>query len=205
MSKFMAVNRGPLVSVVKAAPKRQIFTQVVRRGGDDPNKPWMEKAPFLIKETSMVLRPSNWLRYEATDTLSFWLMFCSLPVLALVLYVNLMIGDATLAVTPEGYEPEEYEYERRPISRFLARYYFKSEIKNYEKHLHEIYAGGKRFDYDSMIGLVRSKMLESEEYEGYGIPSSHAHHVRGALNYAEQRRQVYGAHLMHHPPPSPKE
>ena len=60
-----------------------------------------------------------------------------IPMGAIVTYVNVTIGPATLEPIPEGYVPKEHEYHRHPIARFFAGWVYPSYQECYEVQLHQ--------------------------------------------------------------------
>jgi NADH dehydrogenase (ubiquinone) 1 beta subcomplex subunit 5 len=60
----------------------------------------------------MVIIPSRYQWQKYKDLFHFYFMLGALPLLALVFYVNVFIGPATLAEIPEGTKPNYWEYER---------------------------------------------------------------------------------------------
>ena len=68
-------------------------------------------------DTKLNIRDSQWATKRAYDAMMFWFTVFAAPCVALGAYTSLFIGDAKLAPIPEGYEPQEYEYERNPITR----------------------------------------------------------------------------------------
>ncbi|XP_078487045.1 NADH dehydrogenase [ubiquinone] 1 beta subcomplex subunit 5, mitochondrial [Ciona intestinalis] len=63
----------------------------------------------------------------------------AIPAAAIILYSNLFVGDAVLCDhDPELYEPQEYEYYKHPISRFLAKYVMENPKLSYYKEIYII-------------------------------------------------------------------
>ena len=63
------------------------------------------------------IRDSQWQAKTAFNWGMFWLSVFAAPLLSISAYAALFIGDAKLAPIPEGYEPQEHEYEKKPITR----------------------------------------------------------------------------------------
>ena len=63
------------------------------------------------------IRDATWGAKQGFNWFMFWISAFAAPVIALGGYCALFIGDAKLVPIPEGYEPEEWEYEKKPITR----------------------------------------------------------------------------------------
>lgn len=66
-----------------------------------------------------VITPSRFQWDKFKDTLHFFVMLGVIPITAIVLYVNVFIGPATLTPIPEGYTPKHWEYHRVSDYMFL--------------------------------------------------------------------------------------
>ena len=60
---------------------------------------------------------SKWTYLQFKDLLHFYTSIVGAPLLAIITYANIFVGSSKLAAIPEGYEPEDYEYEPHPITR----------------------------------------------------------------------------------------
>merc|ERR1719192_572990 len=101
----------------------------------------------------------------------FWFTVFGAPCVALGVYTSLFIGDAKLAPIPEGYEPQEYEYERNPITRWLKKHYWVSEQEKYEVTLHLHWEMYNQVCKKQLMREVERQMKDEGDYAGwYYIP-----------------------------------
>ena len=68
-------------------------------------------------DTHMNIIASKWRYLIFKDLVHFYTIIVSAPLLAIVAYANIFVGSSKLAAIPEGYEPEDFEYEPHPITR----------------------------------------------------------------------------------------
>lgn len=111
--------------------------------------------------------PSNWGWYKFKDYLHFYFMVGMIPCVAIATYCNLFIGPATLAPIPEGYAPKEYEYQRHPITRFIARYAWSNYQESYEKTLHLNWVEFEQYQMRIVSDRVEQVINARRDVKGY--------------------------------------
>lgn len=67
-----------------------------------------------------VLTPSRFQWHKFKDSLHYAVMIGLIPMGALLFYVNVFIGPATLQKIPDGYEPKHWEFHSVSIQRWIS-------------------------------------------------------------------------------------
>jgi NADH dehydrogenase (ubiquinone) 1 beta subcomplex subunit 5 len=84
----------------------------------------------------MVIKPTEFAWRKFKDFVHLYTCVAVIPIFLFASYCNIFIGHAELAETPEGYEPEFYEYSKGPVTRLIAKYLFEHPAANHERLLH---------------------------------------------------------------------
>lgn len=61
-------------------------------------------------DNTLKIGVSKWQWNKFKDLVHLYFLVGGIPISLLLLYVNIFIGPATLAETPEGYTPKHWEY-----------------------------------------------------------------------------------------------
>lgn len=110
---------------------------------------------------------SRWQWHKFKDFFHYYILIGLIPVLGAVTYANIFVGPATLMEIPDDYTPKHWEYQRHPITRFLAQYVFNSPQQEYEKCLHVLYEESERQSLRQLETDVKAKMAERNDYKSY--------------------------------------
>ncbi|EDW17844.1 NADH dehydrogenase [ubiquinone] 1 beta subcomplex subunit 5, mitochondrial [Drosophila mojavensis] len=171
-----AKNRAVLLT---PATRNALQQQLRRMGGDHEHH-------------HMTIKPSRFQWDKFKDLMHFYVMIGVLPITALVLYANIFVGPSQLAEIPEGYEPKHWEYEKNPISRFIARYILTSQQQEYEKALHNIFEENEKAQIRLLEEKIRKKMSERNDYQAYYYRPSVAKYHRISKEAADELEALRG-------------
>ncbi|KAK7093709.1 NADH dehydrogenase [ubiquinone] 1 beta subcomplex subunit 5, mitochondrial-like [Littorina saxatilis] len=115
----------------------------------------------------MQVLPSRfeWERWK--NDIHFYLFLGFAPMGLLIMYCNLVTGQAELTDVPEDYEPMPWEYYKGPIERWFARYIYEYPEKRYERTLHVLWEEGERVKVRKLEKKVRALMHDRQDYKGW--------------------------------------
>jgi NADH dehydrogenase (ubiquinone) 1 beta subcomplex subunit 5 len=116
---------------------------------------------------TMVITPSRWQWHKFKDMLHFYVMLGAIPLGLLTLYVNIFIGPATLKPIPEGHIPDENEYHRHPITRFIAKYMVYPYQELYERKMHVLYAEDEIAQMRLLERKIKNLVRDRVDVQGY--------------------------------------
>ncbi|XP_070562008.1 NADH dehydrogenase [ubiquinone] 1 beta subcomplex subunit 5, mitochondrial-like [Ptychodera flava] len=108
--------------LLQQTPKGTIGSIITRQMAGGPyNKP------------KFTIRPSKYSDRRFLDLFKHYVLLTAVPSAIVITYINIFIGEAEFAETPEDYEPKHWEYHQHPITRWIAKYITGNPQKDYEK------------------------------------------------------------------------
>ncbi|KAH8415497.1 hypothetical protein KR222_001097 [Zaprionus bogoriensis] len=140
----------------------------------------------------MTIKPSRFQWDKFKDLIHFYVMIGLIPITALVLYTNIFVGPSQLAEIPEDYVPKHWEYEKHPISRFIARYMLNSQQQEYEKSCHYLYEENEKAQIRLLESKIREKMSERNDYQAYYYRPTVAKYHRISKEAADELEALRG-------------
>jgi len=134
------------------------------------------------------ITPSRYAWQKYKDMFHFYFMLGFIPLITIVFLVNVFIGPPKLAIPEPGYVPKPWEYQRHPITQFMARYIFPSLQETYERNLFYIKEEEEKRRMRLLAWKAESLMRERGDfYNYYGTKTLHPKYLKQA---AEENKRI---------------
>lgn len=139
--------------------------------------------------------PSRWSDLQFREIMTFYSILVAAPLLTITAYCNLFIGEAKLKPIPEGYEPREEEYERKPITRWMMKNFYDDGQMLYETKLHAMWEQWN-FSHRAMLMEEVRRVMDSEgDYAAWTYIQSDAKYARYKKGEFEERQESAGTNV----------
>lgn len=146
----------------------------------------------------MVVTPTTWMWNKFKDMVHFYTLLVLIPAWTFAAYMNLTRGPAVLAETPEGYRPEFYEYQKHPITRWLAYYFFSDPQIFYEAKMGRLNWEFERVMMNRIKEQVQNVMMARNDYEAWFywpfFRGKFSRRMRETYMWTEQREGINEPH-----------
>ncbi|KAL7676500.1 hypothetical protein ACOME3_002761 [Neoechinorhynchus agilis] len=133
--------------------------------------------------------------FIARDNIHYFLAIGLIPATLLITYVNVTRGDSVLTEIPGGYDPEAWEYYKRPMTRLLTKYYYLSEEQIHEMNLHANYARLMLRRMNLLEVKVKKLMKERQDYKAWYYTPSPSEEVLVGSKQIERMGTGFEAHV----------
>lgn len=158
--------------------RSRAFTQLTVNSTSAVARTAVPKLPLALTQSvrrshgarKMVIRPSRYQWNHFWDDIHYYTLLAAVPLGLVSLYAYIFIGPAELTEIPDGYEPQEYEYERHPITRLLAWIKTKliiSDQEAYERDIAYINEERMKARFRREYKLIKEQESLYGDYRGY--------------------------------------
>merc|ERR1719385_368040 len=113
-------------------------------------------------------------------------MLGAIPLGLIVALANIFKVPAVLKPIPEGYVPQEYEYHKSPVTRWLVKHIYPSMQEMYEHMLSKQWEESKKQNMYLLSKEVKRQMRVHSDYKGWFTQEVSAEYLRMAM-YANKK------------------
>ncbi|XP_003738022.1 NADH dehydrogenase [ubiquinone] 1 beta subcomplex subunit 5, mitochondrial [Galendromus occidentalis] len=139
----------------------------------------------------MEIRPTSYHWKLFFDDMHFYLCLTGIPLFVAITSINIFIGPATLSDIPPGYEPEEHEYYRSPITRFIVKHFINTPQSIYEQNMASLQMGHEEEVKKECFRKVKTLLRKRGDYrEFYFVPVNAELMTRAAFRGDEMRESM---------------